>query len=58
MLANNLKGDIKSDVLERLDGQADSYFYAPWKQVKGTGTEKLLHMTYVFQIFVFMQIFN
>jgi len=25
---------------------------------KNTGTSKLLHFTYVFQIFVFMQLFN
>jgi magnesium-transporting ATPase (P-type) len=34
------------------------YYYVPWKTEKGAGTEKVLHMTYVFQIFVFMQIFN
>jgi hypothetical protein len=31
MLAEYLKGDIKTEILDRLDGEAGSYFYAPWK---------------------------
>merc|ERR1711981_691219 len=30
----------------------------PWDQAAGSYTQKALHFTYVFQIFVFMQIFN
>jgi len=30
----------------------------PWDQKAGSYTQKALHFTYVFQIFVFMQIFN
>lgn len=32
--------------------------FLPQKIPEGSGTQKLLHMTYVFQIFVFMQVFN
>lgn len=32
--------------------------YTPMKQSLGAGTQKLIHFTYVFQAFVFMQIFN
>jgi hypothetical protein len=30
----------------------------PWDQAHGSYTQKALHFTYVFQVFVFMQIFN
>jgi len=38
--------------------EADGYFFLPQLTVENVGTTKLLHMTFVFQIFVFMQIFN
>jgi hypothetical protein len=39
-------------------GQKYDWYFTPSRTEKGTGTMKLLHMTYVFQIFVFMQVFN
>jgi Ca2+ transporting ATPase len=36
----------------------DFKWVTPLDAVKGQPTQKLLHFTYVFQIFVFMQIFN
>jgi magnesium-transporting ATPase (P-type) len=32
--------------------------YFPWNQVEDDYTQKIIHFTYVFQIFVFMQVFN
>jgi hypothetical protein len=56
LLSDKLVGDnLKVDLL---GGAAGNYFYLPQNTPEGNGTEKLLHMTYVFQIFVFMQIFN
>lgn len=51
--------DVDAEAAKKLGGQAGGYFYLPQKTIDvGSGTEKLLHMTYVFQIFVFMRIFN
>lgn len=36
----------------------DKNDFTPMKQELGAGTQKLIHFTYVFQAFVFMQIFN
>lgn len=47
------------EAAKKLGGSVGNYYYLPQVTIEeGSGTEKLLHMTYVFQIFVFMQIFN
>jgi len=41
------------------DAAAEDVDYRVYTPQKATGgSQKLLHMTYVFQIFVFMQVFN
>lgn len=55
----NFAGLDDFETAKRVEGSAATgYYFLPQKTVEGTGTMKLLHMTYVFQIFVFMQIFN
>jgi hypothetical protein len=54
LLADNTKKITDDDLKKTLH---EGYFH-PQKTTQGSGTEKLLHMTYVFQIFVFMQVFN
>lgn len=60
MLNANLKtGGIEGFNAANYGGtETAGYWYAPWMAESGSGTEKVLHMTYVFQIFVFMQVFN
>jgi len=54
--AENFAESVEKDKL--LGTKDGNMFFLPQNTPKGEGTEKLLHMTYVFQIFVFMQIFN
>lgn len=42
----------------RLSYADEGVILFPWDQKAGSYTQKALHFTYVFQIFVFMQIFN
>lgn len=43
------------EAAKKLGGSVGNYYYLPQVTIEeGSGTEKLLHMTYVFQIFVFM----
>merc|ERR1719198_1138186 len=48
--------ECSDEMLKKQD--IDKSDYTPMKQPVGFGTQKLIHFTYVFQSFVFMQIFN
>jgi magnesium-transporting ATPase (P-type) len=50
--------NLKEEEQKQIGGDAENKYFLPSKAPKDSGTQKLLHMTYVFQIFVFMQIFN
>jgi len=49
---------MTDDTKKMLGKNDDGHYFLPALTPKGTETIKVLHMTYVFQIFVFMQIFN
>lgn len=53
-----LNTEDKDTLLTVTDTEGDYRAFSPQKAVDGSGTQKLLHMTYVFQAFVFMQVFN
>lgn len=50
--------NLNEEEQKQIGGDAEDKYFLPSKAPKDSGTQKLLHMTYVFQIFVFMQIFN
>lgn len=64
MAADNGLSDAKKETLGKITQEvklsetANFTAFTPQLQELGAGTQKLLHMTYVFQIFVFMQVFN
>lgn len=45
---NISKEKLGGEVDKKLGGKAGDYYYLPHLTEEGSGTEKLLHMTYVF----------